>query len=82
MILFVSHLIFFEGGWSDTPPFCLEKGGDIVNMAINLNNKQPITATAKIIPEPVFRLTSTDAGATQDFSFYNMEELFDYASPS
>lgn len=53
-----------------------------MNMAININNKQPITATARIIPEPVIRLASADAGAAQDFSLCNMSDLFNYAAPS
>ena len=41
--------VILSGGWSDTPPYCLERGGKIVNLAVSLNGECPITATAKII---------------------------------
>lgn len=30
------------GGWSDTPPYCIERGGTVLNAAILLNGKQPV----------------------------------------
>lgn len=32
----------FGGGWSDTPPYCNENGGTVLNAAFKLNNKNPI----------------------------------------
>lgn len=34
--------IDFGGGWSDTPPFCLDWGGTVFNMAVTLNGSYPI----------------------------------------
>lgn len=50
------------GGWTDTPPYSLEKGGAVTNVALLLNGKRPIRVTAYPIPEPVVVLTSTDIG--------------------
>ena len=30
------------GGWTDTPPYCNEKGGVVLNAAILLNGQEPI----------------------------------------
>ena len=39
--------IDIAGGWTDTPPFCLMEGGNVVNLAIELNGQSPIQAYAK-----------------------------------
>lgn len=33
------------GGWSDTPPYCNENGGTVLNAAILLNGKMPVEVT-------------------------------------
>ena len=32
----------FGGGWTDTPPYCLEKGGKVLNSSILLKGIKPI----------------------------------------
>src|SRR5207249_12240827 len=34
--------IDFAGGWSDTPPICLERGGAVLNAAVTLNQQYPV----------------------------------------
>lgn len=63
----------FGGGWSDTPPYCNEHGGTVLNAAISLNGKLPIVAEIKRISKPVVTLASTDLGAEADFT--DMKEL-------
>jgi fucokinase len=48
--------IDFGGGWSDTPPFCLDWGGTVLNMAIRLEGRCPIYTTVRRLNEPVIRL--------------------------
>lgn len=48
------------GGWTDTPPISLEKGGAVLNVALLLNGHHPISVTARWIPESVVRLKSVD----------------------
>lgn len=38
------------GGWSDTPPYCNEKGGTVLNVAILLNGEKPVEVTLEKIP--------------------------------
>ena len=63
----------FGGGWSDTPPYCNEHGGTVLNAAISLNGMLPIVVEVKRIEKPVVVLASTDLGAEADFT--EMKEL-------
>ena len=55
------------GGWTDTPPISLEKGGAVLNVALLLNGRYPISVTARRIPEPVIRLKSVDQKKEAEF---------------
>ena len=55
------------GGWTDTPPISLEKGGAVLNVALLLNGRYPISVTARRIPEPVIRLKSVDQKKEVEF---------------
>ena len=52
----------FAGGWTDTPPYCLEHGGRVLNLAINLNGQPPIQAFARVCKEPHLVIRSIDLG--------------------
>ena len=51
------------GGWSDTPPYCNEHGGTVLNAAILLRGCEPIEVEIRKIPELHIELASTDTGA-------------------
>ena len=59
--------INFGGGWSDTPPYCLENGGTVLNAAITLDGKYPIEVEIKRIREEKIVLASTDNGSYGEF---------------
>ncbi len=67
------------GGWTDTPPFCLEAGGTVLNVAVLLNGQPPIQVFVRPTPEPVLRLRSIDLGSAEEIATY--EELADYRNP-
>lgn len=67
------------GGWTDTPPYCLEHGGKVVNMAVNLNGQPPIQAFAKLSPRPELVMRSIDLGAEERIQTY--EALASFAQP-
>ena len=56
--------IDFGGGWSDTPPFCLDWGGTVFNMAITVNGAYPIRTIIRPLLEPVVRLVSSEANVS------------------
>lgn len=64
------------GGWTDTPPYALERGGCVVNAAVNLNGQPPIQAYVRVIEEPVIRIGSIDLGVR--IEVHRFEDLLDY----
>jgi len=55
------------GGWSDTPPYCIEKGGTVLNAAISLRGKFPVKASVRQLNKPVIVLESRDLGLRKEF---------------
>ncbi len=68
------------GGWSDTPPYCMEHGGTVLNAAISLGGRLPIEVTVKKLPRPVITLASTDIGSYKEF--HSISKLQDCRNPS
>ncbi|MGQ9730136.1 MAG: fucose pyrophosphorylase domain-containing protein [Candidatus Zipacnadales bacterium] len=56
------------GGWTDTPPHCLEREGAVVNIAVNLGGKPPVCAMVRPLREHVVRLVSEDQQAQLETS--------------
>jgi galactokinase/mevalonate kinase-like predicted kinase len=67
------------GGWTDTPPYTLEFGGDVANTAVDLNGQPPIHCYGRVIPEPVIRLFSVDTG--QHAEIAELPALLDFRDP-
>ncbi len=61
------------GGWSDTPPYCNENGGTVLNLAILLNNELPVEVTLEKINEYKIVFDSRDMDVHGEFS--SIEEL-------
>ena len=64
------------GGWTDTPPYSLFAGGNVVNLAIELNGQPPLQVYVKPCREYHIVLRSIDMGAMEVVS--NFQELQDY----
>ena len=69
----------FGGGWSDTPPYCIEQGGTVLNAAILLNDKKPVEVTLKRIPEYKIVLESRDMDVHGEFD--TIEPLLETGNP-
>lgn len=67
------------GGWSDTPPYCIEHGGKVLNLAVNLNGQPPVQVFAKLSAQPHIVLRSIDLGIEKRLTSY--EEIADYREP-
>ena len=68
--------IDLAGGWTDTPPYCLNEGGNVVNIAIELNGQPPLQVYVKPCREYKIILRSIDLGAMEEVDIY--EELRDF----
>lgn len=55
------------GGWSDTPPYCNEHGGTVLNAAILLNGEMPVEVTLEKIAEHKIIFDSTDMDVHGEF---------------
>ena len=69
----------FGGGWSDTPPHSQERGGTVLNVAIDLEGKPPIVVTGRRIDEPRVILRSQDMEV--ELRVDDVAALNDYADP-
>lgn len=67
------------GGWSDTPPFCFDWGGTVLNCALEINGTYPIQTEILRIDEPVIRCCADGTGATAEYR--NAEELLKPCGP-
>jgi galactokinase/mevalonate kinase-like predicted kinase len=62
--------IDIAGGWSDTPPYCLEHGGSVFNVAVNLNGQPPIQVFVRRITECMLIVRSIDLGLKEELRSY------------
>jgi fucokinase len=72
--------IDFGGGWTDTPPYSLERGGTVLNAAVTLRGKYPIVAEITPLNEFKLILDSHDIGATIEPK--TVGDLLTYANPA
>lgn len=68
--------IDLAGGWTDTPPYCLMEGGNVINIAIELNGQPPLQTYIRPSKQPHIICRSIDLGAVEVIETY--EELADF----
>lgn len=74
--------IDLAGGWTDTPPFCLSAGGNVINMAVELNGQQPLQVYVKPAKEYKIICRSIDLGAMEVIgSFEELAQFNKVGSP-
>ena len=57
----------FGGGWSDTPPYCNENGGTVLNAAILIDGKRPVKVTLRKLSEYKVVFESADMDVHGEF---------------
>ncbi|MGA2540242.1 MAG: bifunctional fucokinase/fucose-1-phosphate guanylyltransferase [Verrucomicrobiota bacterium] len=67
------------GGWTDTPPYCIEYGGNVLNVAVDINGQPPVQVFAKLSDRPELVLRSIDLGVEEHVTTY--AELETFAQP-
>jgi len=64
------------GGWSDTPPYCIQSGGRVVNLAVDLNGQPPLQVFIRRSDEPKIVLRSIDNGVSEEITeFRQLDNL-------
>lgn len=67
------------GGWTDTPPYCIERGGTVLNAAVMLEDTLPIRAFVERIDAPHILLSCLDNASAQVFT--HTDDLLDMRNP-
>jgi galactokinase/mevalonate kinase-like predicted kinase len=67
----------FAGGWADTPPYSLEHGGSVLNIAIELNGQPPIQVFARKTHRPELTIRSIDLGLAETLKTYEDVRAYD-----
>lgn len=71
--------INLSGTWTDAMPYCIDNGGQVINMAVTLDGKLPIKVTVERLNEK--RIEFCSDGVQTEFSFDSMdseEDLSDF----
>ena len=56
------------GGWSDTPPYCNENGGTVLNAAITLSGQRPVAVRLRRLEEKKIVFESADMDVHGEFT--------------
>ena len=67
------------GGWSDTPPYCFENGGTVLNAAILLDGEKPVSARLTRLKEYKIVFESRDMDVHGEFD--HIEDLQSVGDP-
>ncbi|MBQ7595963.1 MAG: bifunctional fucokinase/L-fucose-1-P-guanylyltransferase [Clostridia bacterium] len=67
------------GGWSDTPPYCNEHGGTVLNAAVCFDDELPVRVFISKLEKDEIVLACDDNGSRRSFS--NTADLCDLSSP-
>ena len=63
--------IDLAGGWTDTPPFSMYAGGNVVNLSVELNGQPPLQVYVRPLKEYRISLRSIDMGSNEVITDYN-----------
>lgn len=69
----------WAGSWTDTPPYCLENGGAVINAAVCVNTVLPVNVHVKRIPALKVILEYFDSELRCEY--LSPEELSDFTNP-
>jgi len=67
------------GGWSDTPPFCFDWGGTVLNCALEIDDEYPIETEIVRISEPLIRCVAD--GDDTVVEYCSTEQLLEPCRP-
>ncbi len=67
------------GGWTDTPPYCNENGGVVLNAAIQLNGICPVQVSIRRLEAFHIEFESEDIGVSG--TFHDVSQILDCKNP-
>jgi len=67
------------GGWTDTPPYCIENGGTVLNAALKLGGKYPVLVELRRLDQLHIEFESADVGVFGTAE--TVEEIRDCRNP-
>ena len=79
VITYLPVRVNWGGGWSDTPPYCIEHGGTVLNAAVTLFGKKPVEVVVRQTDARSIVLASADNGSYHEFT--DIRELQDCNNP-
>lgn len=71
--------INWGGGWSDTPPYCFDFGGTVLNAAITVRGRKPVQAKTRGLADLIVRFICEDGGISSEFT--SLEPLLACSNP-
>ncbi|HTE16903.1 MAG TPA: hypothetical protein VK689_00805, partial [Armatimonadota bacterium] len=72
--------IDLAGGWTDTPPQAIERGGTVLNLAITLDGVLPVQARVTVLDAPRIELAAQDH--RMELTLTDAESLCEYSELS
>ncbi len=67
------------GGWTDTPPYCNENGGVVLNAAVQIRGIDPVQVCIRRLEEYHIEFASEDIGV--EGTFDRIEDILDCRNP-
>ena len=67
----------FAGGWTDTPPYCLENGGKVLNSSILLKGQKPVYVIIEKINEKKIKFYAKDIKEFGEFTDISQIQKFE-----
>jgi fucokinase len=67
------------GGWTDTPPYCIENGGTVLNAAVLVRGRRPVVVRVRRLAERKVVFESEDSGDHGEF--FDLADLRDCRDP-
>ncbi len=65
-----------SGTWTDAMPYCVDNGGQVVNMAITVDGEKPIKVIAEKLEEKIIEFCSD--GTKESYLFDEKDDLSDF----
>ena len=70
--------INLSGTWTDAMPYCVDNGGQVINVAVTLDGKKPVEVTVERLKENHVEFCSDQSVIVFDNNYENEEDISDF----